>query len=386
MFLGIGYLPRKTGPRLWRVFDAAEIREDMAHIAELGIQGLRIPLFWADFQPGVHRIAPKVFDRFGRFLQLAEDVGLKVVAGLWTGFWDGALWWPDWGVNPIPLPPHWPLLVQDNWLTWGRMRSPFVDERMLNAQKQLLHELVPFYANHPALLGWELLPGFGRLSASHPRDDVRRWLEDVMTRMNAVSSQKLAFFLIAFDAFENPNTIAPQDILQVGGLPGLSIATFASDRRHLPLSSRWIAFAMKLAMALSEQPLPLFLAGLPTVPPGQRSTARDGVYYANEEEAAEHLAEIIAMAQEASVPSLWFWRWADIPEDQWRFPPYNRPNWRRYTGLLRADGSEKKLVQALTAEIAPPHYPDIDVDLDAYHHDPYRYLNTLWKEFDHRSR
>jgi len=385
MIFGIGYLPRKTGYRLWQNFDAVEIGEEMAHIASLGIQALRIPLFWAEFQPGTERIAPRIFDRFGQFLHLAETHGLRVVAGLWTGFWDGALWWPDWGITPSPLPPHWPLLVNESWLTWGRMRSPFGDSRMLEAQQLLLRELVTFYADHPALMGWEMLPGFGRLSAAHGRDQVRRWLDEVMARVQQISPAQKALFLIAFDMLENPEAIGPRDILAAGGQPGLNIATFASDRRHLPLSSAWIAFALKLTLALTEQPIPLFLAGLPTAPAGERSFSRDGIYYANEEEAAAHLAQVVGLARAADLPSLWFWRWADIPEDQWHAPPYDRSHWRRHTGLLRADGSEKPLVQALTTEASPLDFPDLEVDLD-YHHDPYRYLNALWKEFDLNSR
>ncbi|HHB91565.1 MAG TPA: hypothetical protein ENK60_09695 [Anaerolineae bacterium] len=386
MLLGIGYLPRKTGPRLWQTFDVAEIREDLAHIASLGFRGIRIPLFWADFQPGVARIAPKVFDRFGQFLQMAEDAGLQVMAGLWTGFWDGALWWPDWGVMPTPLPPHWPLLVNDSWLTWGRMRSPFTDERMRTAQRVLLNELVAFYAEHPALMGWELLPGFGRLSAAHTRDEVQHWLETTLAATTNLAPHQQTFFLIAFDALENRQGITPRDILEAGGHPGLSIATFASDRRHLPLSITWIAFALKLTLALTQTPIPLFLAGLPTAGPGQHAFSRDGVYYASEAEAAEHLAQVITLARQMHLPSLWLWRWADIPEALWHLPPYDRPNWRRHTGLLRADGSEKELVQALSAEAALLDFPDIEVDLDAFHHDPYHYLNAQWKAFEFNSR
>ena len=110
MLLGVGYLPTRTGPLFWQRFDAAEMRNDFAHMVDLGLDAVRVPLFWHLFQPGVERVDPRMLDRFGDFLQLADDHGLKVMAGLWTGFWDGALWWPDWGVNPAPLPPHWPLL------------------------------------------------------------------------------------------------------------------------------------------------------------------------------------------------------------------------------------------------------------------------------------
>ncbi len=381
MLLGIGYLPTGAGPRLWRRFDAGEISDDFAHIAALGLDAVRAPLFWRDFQPSVDRINPRMLDRFGDFLQLAADHDLKVVAGLWAGFWDGALWWPDWGVNPAPLPPHWPLLVNDKWITWGRLRHPFIDERMLKARDLLIRELAAYYGDHPALMGWEPLPGFGRLSAASDKDSARRWLDETIALLADSAPRQQNIFLLAFDALENPGAIGPEDILQAGGRPGLSMATFASDRRRLPLSIRWLSFAVELTNALAGEPVSLYLAGLPTAPPGERSMARDGVFYASEEEAAEHLAQVITLARQAQLPSLWLWRWADIPEDQWQSPPYDRPNWRRYTGLLRADGNEKKLVQALQAQAPVPEFSHFEVDLDAYRAQPYQYLNALWQEF-----
>jgi len=382
MLLGIGYLPSKTGPRFWRRFDAGEIRDDFAHIAALGLDAVRVPLFWHDFQPDVDAISPRMLDRFGEFLQIADDFHLSVMAGLWAGFWDGALWWPDWGVNPAPLPPHWPLLVNDRWLTWGRLRHPFTDERMLRARALLIREMVGYYADHPALMAWEPLPGFGRLSAASDRDATRGWLNEVVEALHRAAPKQRSTFLIAFDALENPEAIGPEVIIEAGGHPGLSIATFASDRRHLPLSIRWLSFAVALTNALAGEPLSLFLAGLPTAPPGERSSARDGVFYASEEEASEHLAQIIALARQAELPSLWLWRWADIPEDQWLAPPYDRPNWRRRTGLIRADGNEKELVHALTSAASSPEIAPLQLDLEAYQRNPYQYLNALWREFD----
>ncbi len=382
MLLGIGYLPTQTGPHFWHNFDAAEIQDDFAHIAAVGLDAVRVPLFWHVFQPTADDIAFRMLDRFGEFLQLAADQGLKVVAGLWAGFWDGALWWPEWGVNPAPLPPHWPLLVQNRWLTLGRLRHPFADERMLKAKDKLIREMVAFFGDHPALMAWEPLPGFGRLSAASDKRLVRRWLDEVIPSMNEAAPEQQNIFLIAFDALENPDAIGPETILEVGGRPGLSISTFASDRRHLPLSIRWLYFANEFTKALAGEPISLYLAGMPTAPAGERSRARDGVFYASEGEAAEHLAQIIAMARQMELPSLWLWRWADIPEAQWLSPPYDRPNWRRYTGLLRADGSEKELVAALKASVSPPPPPQLQVDVDAYRQNPYQYLNALWREFN----
>jgi len=381
MQLGIGYLPRRTGPHIWQQFDIAEIRDDLAHVAELGFDAVRIPLFWPDFQPAIDRINPKALDAFGRFLDAANDHHLAVQAGLWTGIWDGALWWPDWGLTPAPLPPHWPVLVNDQWLRWGRIRHPFSDSRMLAARDLLVQELLGFYAQHPALQQIEAMPGFGRLAAAADRARVLDWVAETVAMLGENAPRMNVVFLQAFDALEKANAIWPTDIIEAGGEAALSIATFASDRRRLPLNARWIAFALDLASTLAERPLALYLAGLPTAPEGEASQAHDGVFFANEEEAAVHLARVIHIARQRQCPALWLWRWADIPEERWNIPPYDRPGWRRHTGLLHADGSEKKLVAALRESVDTPTLPRLELDPEAYRADPQQQLSALWYEY-----
>ncbi len=381
MQLGIGYLPRRSGPEIWQRFDLAEIREDLAHIAELGFQAVRVPLFWHDFQPGIDRIERKAFDAWGRFLDTAASYHLAVNAALWTGIWDGALWWPEWGVTPAPLPPHWPLLVNGKWARWGRIRHPFGDERMRGARALLLNELVAYYAGHPAWQMCEPLPGFGRLAAGVDRQQTLDWVAETVGMLHEVAPDMPVVFLQAFDALEQPTAIWPDALAKAGGEPALSIASFASERRRLPLNARWIAFALDIANALSGRSLSLYLAGLPTAAVGEASYARDGVYYANEEDAAEHLARVIGIAQQRQCPALWLWRWADVPEERWNSPPYDLPNWRRHTGLLRADGSEKKLVVALRESEAVPTYPQLAFDREAYQSDPRRMVSKLWYEY-----
>lgn len=379
MLLGLGYLPSRSGPALWQRFDAAEIADDLAHIAALGFQAVRVPLFWADFQPEPERIDPRPLDRFERFLDLCWEQGLKVRGGLWAGMWDGALWWPEWGVSPAPLPSTWPLLVNGVRVRWGRVRHVFSDERMTAARHLLIRELVGPLGAHPALLGWEPLPGFGRLAAAAERSAVLDWLQSSIAGLSQAASGLRSTFLLALDALETRAALWPGDIIAAGGEPSLSVATFASDRRRQPLNARWIAFALDLAAVLSGGPPTLHLAGLPTAPADQPSVALDGVFYANEEAAAAHLADVLALARQRNVTELWLWRWADIPEQLWTEPPYDHSPWRRHTGLLRADGSEKKLLDGLRTGGA--HYPVLAIDPDDYRADPAGRFQSLWYDY-----
>lgn len=380
MLLGLGYLPSRSGTAFWQRFDASEIAEDLAHIATLGFQAVRVPLFWSDFQPGLERIAPRVLDHFGRFLDLCQHYGLRVRGGLWAGMWDGALWWPEWGVAPAPLPPSWPVLVNGVRLRWGRVRQVFNDERMLAARQVLVRELVGFFRDHPALLGWEPLPGFGRLAAASERSIVLEWLHSSIESLNQAAPALRSTFLLALDALETRAALWPDEIVAAGGEPSLSVATFASDRRRLPLNARWIAFALDLTAVLAGRPLMLHLAGLPTAPAGQPSVALDGVFYANEDAAAAHLANVLALARQRNAPELWLWRWADVPEQHWDEPPYDRSPWRRHTGLLRADGSEKKLLEGLRAT-SNEEFPVLAIDPDDYRADPANRFQGLWYDY-----
>ena len=380
MLLGIGYLPRLTGTALWRAFDAAEIRDELAHIAALGFGAVRVPLFWADFQPQPGRVSVDALDAFAGFLDLAHENGLQVQAGLWTGMWDGALWWPDWGLTPAPFPANWPMIVNQRRVRWGRLRHPFIDERMLAARELLIEELALRYASHPALIGWEALPGFGRLAAAAPREKALGWLQSAVEGLSAKTPARPVSFLLALDSLETPAAIWPSEVSAGGGRPCLSVAAFASDRRRLPLSAYWIAFAVELFGALTQTPSPIYIAGLPTAAAGAPSAARDGVYYASEEEGAAFLTDVIALARERECPELWLWRWADIPEDRHHEPPYDRSFWRRVTGLVRADGKEKMLVQAL-AQTSGRRFPRLQVDVEGYLEDPRGQFDALWRRY-----
>ena len=165
----------------------------------------------------------------------------------------------------------------------------------------------------------------------------------------------------------------------IGGRPSLSVASFASDRRRLPLDAAWIAFGLDVATGLAGQPVDLHLAGLPTAEPDEPSRADHGVFYANEEEAAVYLAQVLASARRRGCEQVWLWRWADVPAARWDQPPYDLAHWRRHTGLVRADGAEKKLTAAL-ASTGGADLPIMSLDAEAYRHDPATEFSRLWRQ------
>src|SRR4026209_750934 len=50
--LGVNYWPRRSAMYMWREFDSAEIRDEMAQIADIGFDVVRLFALTEDFLPG----------------------------------------------------------------------------------------------------------------------------------------------------------------------------------------------------------------------------------------------------------------------------------------------------------------------------------------------
>src|SRR6266542_5164363 len=80
--LGLTYWPRRTAFGWWRAFDRGEAREELAHVAALGCDTVRLCLRWEDFQTGPRRINSGALSNLEHVLDSAQGAGLCVVAAL----------------------------------------------------------------------------------------------------------------------------------------------------------------------------------------------------------------------------------------------------------------------------------------------------------------
>src|SRR5262245_34652068 len=82
----------------WKDFDRSEVVQEFSEIAALNLQVARIFLFWEDFQPAPERINDRVLADLGIVLDVAQEVGIKVMPTFFTGHMSGANWWPAWAL------------------------------------------------------------------------------------------------------------------------------------------------------------------------------------------------------------------------------------------------------------------------------------------------
>ena len=140
---------------MWREFDRRVIEEDLAIIRDLGISWVRIFLLWEDFQPEPKKIPTIMLDRFVDFLEVADSKNLVVMPTLFTGYMCGLHWLPPWMLLASTEIGKYPVFSMDK-VRNNKIKNPYVDAEIMEAQIFFLRELLAAVAGHPALSAWNL--------------------------------------------------------------------------------------------------------------------------------------------------------------------------------------------------------------------------------------
>lgn len=160
-WLGVNFWSRAGGPLMWRAYDDDVVRAELATLAENEIFLTRSFLLWPDFQPAPDVVDEVFMERFGRFLQAHEDLGMRTVPTMLVGHMSG----------------------QNFDLPWRAGRDLYRDGAMLGQQAFFIREVVRRAGASSAVAGWLLSNEFPHYAGSAPREYVRAW---ALTCANAV--------------------------------------------------------------------------------------------------------------------------------------------------------------------------------------------------------
>jgi endo-1,4-beta-mannosidase len=94
--LGVNYWPRTRAMYMWRDFDAGEVRDDMARIAGLGFDVVRLFALAEDFLPGPATVSAPAVARLVETVRAAGEAGLRAVPTMVVINMSGWMWWPSW--------------------------------------------------------------------------------------------------------------------------------------------------------------------------------------------------------------------------------------------------------------------------------------------------
>lgn len=389
--LGINYWPQRTAISMWRHFDPATIKEDMATIAELGFSCLRIFLLWEDFQPHPRQCAVPILDHLVTLMELAGDRGLQVMPTLFTGYAAGLTWLPPWMLLASSAE------TTQEVFSLGKVRSlkpknPFQDTEVIEAQIYFLRELLNAVSGHPALFAWDLGNEPSRWADPPDEAAVSIWFQAVTeTLRERTGSVPVTLGLGAQDLEGNPrlNLILPSRYLDY---VSLHVYPYKIPWAEGPTDPGPLPFLASIARWLAKKPVLLQEFGVPTAPIlGQVETTRqlpNDLMLVDEEDAARFAEKALNLAHRFKTVGAFWGAFGDYHPTRWTRPPLDRNVPERFTGLVRQDGSPKAAATLFKSATAPAGSGNsevsagwLDITEEEYLQDPETNLRRLYRRF-----
>lgn len=432
--LGLTYWPRRTASSWWAGFDRGAVDEELAHIAALGFDQVRLLLRWEDVQPGPQRINGSVLSAFERALEAVAAARLRAVVGLFPVAIGGGLHMPRWAAHADALDelrqvtrfgaplvvaqvPQQQVVYEGAYHSYD-LRDPFRDPSLRAGQLYQVREVVGYFGSHPAIAAWQLGEGLERLRKPDSAEAVREWFRALGEAVDQARRGAPTLGVCSARALQLAAGPRPEVLAACCARAGVSVEAPPDLGGERPLDLDALRFLYTLASSLAERPLEVLGLGQPSAPDGragwaseQRYGAARRVYLAHPQEQAEFVGTALEQLYAAGAPAVWLAAYADYPPELWRVPPLDRAVGPRSQGLVDQHGREKPLAAAVrafaaqvragrAAEPAPapdapgapaPPQPDpaspprrfsaLPLDPEPYWRNPQRELETLWREF-----
>ncbi len=378
--LGINYWPRRRAMYMWRELDLAEVRDELAHVADLGFDTVRLLTLTRDFLPAHDTVDPVMVDRLVAVAGAARDVGLAVVPTLIVINMSGRIWWPDWMLDAA-----------------GRPADLYADPTVLRAQARLAETCARALAGDAAIRAIDVANEVDDALRPSSRDAGWLWasvLAGAIRRGAPGTPVQIGAHLPSLTTQNHMRVddlagVADEDVMHAYPLYSASARGF--------LDPELVPFSCALTSALAGRGRRTLMQefGLCTAAPGQAgfSFTDDFLgrpraqYLASEEEGAAYYEAVLARLVATGAAGAYAWCYADYDARLWDRPPLDTAVRERTFGLVRADGSEKPAADVFRAlrrrrdagGVPLGAVPDVlDVSADAYYESPGAHFDRLY--------
>ncbi|HEX6492994.1 MAG TPA: hypothetical protein VF112_05750 [Candidatus Dormibacteraeota bacterium] len=319
-----------------------------------GFPTVRVHLGWDSFMPSHRGVSRHRLAELETLLDTARGLSLGVVPVLFVQSFGDCVMLPRYMVDRAAPRPG-VRVVSDGNVEPGGPRDAYADPLMQEAAVVWLEALLDAFANHPAVVAWDI--GHDPASTIRPRRIAQlvAWVELIAERVHA-RGDLCRLTLGAGDVLVaravRPALLAPH-------LDALGLAV---PPQHLglgePLDPGPTVFLTQLALRLAAPgggapPLTVVTgvaAGAPDeappappAPPTRRrhpEPVEDTVTVA-EDVAARHAGDLLSRLGEVGVSGLEATAWCDLAGRVVEAAPYDRRPWLGRHGLLRSDGETK---------------------------------------------
>lgn len=378
--LGVNYWPRRRAMSMWREHDLAEVRDDMAHIANMGFDVVRVFVLMEDFLPRPRTIASAMIERLVAVSQSAKDAGLLIVPTLIVLNMSGRMWWPAW-------------MIDAN----GRAASIYLDTEVLDSQVLLVEMCAKSLAGDSAIRAFDLANEIDDAQRPPTREAGARWASALAAAVRRNAPGTPIQIGAHLPSLTTMNNMRVDDLGEICDEDVMHAYPLYCDVARSFLDAELVPFSCALTTALSGRGRPTLMQefGVCTAPPGAsgRTITDDFLgrpraqYLASEDEAAAYYDAVLEGMLRTGAAGAYAWCYGDYDPALFDRPPFATAVRERTFGLVRANGSEKPAVEVVRRFRARRNAgmlhragvaPVLDVSPEEYYQAPGQHFERLY--------
>ena len=365
---------------MWRDFDLGEVHDDMAHIAAMGFDVVRVFALAQDFLPAPLTVATDMVDRLVDVSRSAKDAGLTIVPTLIVLNMSGRIWWPPWMLD-----------------AGGRPANLFSDPTALRSQVLLALSCARALSGDDAIRAFDLANEIDDAQRPPTRDAGRRWAGELANAIRRAAPGRPIQVGAHLPSLTTENNMRVDDLAAICDEDVMHAYPLYSEAARSFLDPELVPFSCALTAGLAGSGRPTLMQefGVCTAAPGTPGhTITDDFlgqprsqYLASEDEAAAYYDAVLEGLVRTGAAGAYAWCYGDYDAALFDRPPLATAVRERTFGLVRADGSEKpavdvfrKLRQRRDAGTVQrvPVAQALDVSADDYYRAPARHFERLY--------
>lgn len=365
---------------MWREFDLAEIRSEMAQIADMGFDTVRWFALTQDFLPRPGFVDPRMVARLVEVARAVADAGLRSVPTLIVLNMSGLIWWPEWMIDAR-----------------GRHANLFSDPSVLRSQALLAETCARALAGDVSIRAFDVSNEIDDAQRPASRDAGWLWaaaLAGAIRRGAPGTPVQIGAHLASLDRenhqrIDDLAAVADEDVMHAYPLYSSAARSFL-DPELVPFSCALTAGLAGTGRAPLMQEF-----GLCTAPPGVAGHSylddflgeQKPQYLASEEEGAMYYESVIDRLIATGAAGAYAWCYPDYDPSLFGRPPLKKTVRERTFGIVRADGTEKPAAGVFRAlrrrrdagELVRGVVPPVlDVSADEYYRTPTAHFGRLY--------
>jgi hypothetical protein len=187
---GVNYTPSQNWYFCFNDWNAGDVARDLATLASLGADHIRVMVVWPWFQPNPRHISPAHLDRLDTLMIVAAAEGLDVMPCVYTGWLSGYRFQP-------PFLQDQPFYTAPDWAA---------------AQTLLLDALAERMGEHPNFLGFDIGNEINCCWQTTP-DQGDAWMARVFAQMQAAHPGCVHVNGVDHKPWFQPHTFSPQALV-----------------------------------------------------------------------------------------------------------------------------------------------------------------------------